>query len=152
MDKLVTHFRQKFAVAPLQNDSLLQADSQVKAKYEELNGVPFDCVISEPHVRRMISKLRLGCAAGADGISAEHLRYAVDSPLPLHLSMLLSACLRSGRLPDAFRLGLLVPILKKSHLNPKDPANYRPITISSIVSKLLELYVTEKADKRFHPM
>jgi len=124
----------------------------VKTKFEELNDAHIDCVISESHVRRLISKLRLGCAAGADGISAEHLRYATDSSLPLHLSMMLSGCLRFGCLPVAFRLGLLVPILKKSHLNPKDPSNYRPITISSIVSKLLELYVTEKADKRFHPM
>jgi hypothetical protein len=58
------------------------------------------------------------------------------------VSMLLSACLRFRCLSDAFHLGLRVPILKKSHLNPKDASNYRPITISSIVLKQLEMYAT----------
>jgi len=75
----------------------------------------------------------------------------MDTSLPLHLSMLLSLCLRFGCLPDAFRIGLLVPILKKAHLNARDPTKYRPITISSVTSKLLELYVTEKTEQRFNP-
>lgn len=107
--------------------------------------------ISEPHMKRLMAKLRLGCASGVDGITAENLRYSTETPLPLHLCRLMSVCLRFGCIPDVFSLGLLVPILKKTHLDPRIPSNYRPITISSITSKLLELFVSEKTDHRFDP-
>ena len=35
--------------------------------------------------------------------------------------------------------GLIVPILKKSSLNPNMAKNYRPVTLSSIHTKMLEL-------------
>ena len=33
----------------------------------------------------------------------------------------------------------MIPVLKKPSLNPSDPSNYRPIIVSSIFSKLLEM-------------
>ncbi len=35
----------------------------------------------------------------------------------------------------------MVPVLKKPNLNPSVPGNYRPIIVSSIFSKLLELLI-----------
>jgi hypothetical protein len=35
-------------------------------------------------------------------------------------------------------IGTIVPILKKPNLNPNDVANYRPITVSTSYSKLLQ--------------
>ena len=43
-----------------------------------------------------------------------------------------------------YRIGLLVPIIKKANIDPALPKNYRPITISVVLSKLLEHYVLEK--------
>ena len=151
VNKLADHFRQKFAAAPLRNEFLVQTDDEVKRKFNGLYGTQMDITISELHVKRLIRKLRLGCASGVDGISAENLRYSEETSLPLHLSRLMTVCLRFGCLPDVFSLGLLIPILKKAHLNPRLPSNYRPITVSSITSKLLELYVSEKTDHRFDP-
>ena len=36
-------------------------------------------------------------------------------------------------------MGLIIPILKKPSLNPNDPGSFRPVTLSSVFSKLLEL-------------
>ena len=55
----------------------------------------------------------MGCAAGIDGIKAEHNKYAANSKLPLHLSNLLSLCVTFGFVSDSFLAGSLVPILKK---------------------------------------
>ncbi len=42
-----------------------------------------------------IERLKPGCAAGVDGISSEHLKYAIDCPeLIYHLCVLLTLCLR----------------------------------------------------------
>jgi len=151
MPSLVEHFSRKFAAAPLQNYYLQDCDSEVQAKFDALSGIPLEVMISEFHVRRLIRRLRLGCAPGADGIMAEHLRSAINTALPFHLCALMTACFRFGCIPDAFNTGLLVPILKKPNLDAKKPANYRPITISSITSKVLELYIIEKTDKDFDP-
>ena len=42
-------------------------------------------------------------------------------------------------MPFAFNMGVIVRILKTATLDPNDPANYRPITPSSICAKFGEL-------------
>lgn len=53
---------------------------------------------------------------------------------------LFNRCLRAGRLPDSWKTSSIVPIPKGSE-NRDNPANYRPISLLSIVSKLLEKHV-----------
>ena len=152
IETLTDHFTQKFSSAQLRNEFLKRAQEQVQAKHRSISSQYYDNeIVSVQHVKRIIRKLRLGCASGIDGITAEHLRYAVNTDLPIYLSSMLTLCLRTGCLPDAFRKGLLVPILKKPHLDATKPTNYRPITVSSITSKLLELYVMESSEQEFDP-
>jgi len=40
--------------------------------------------------------------------------------------------------PSVFSLGIIVPILKKSTLDTNSPTSYRPITVSSVHTKLIE--------------
>ncbi len=49
-------------------------------------------------------------------------------------------------IPSTFCHGVIVPILKKSTLNPNEAENYRPITISNTLSKLLELMLIPDSD------
>ena len=100
--------------------------------------------VSESKIRRYIKQLKAGTAAGHDGITAEHIKSAINISLPLFISDLFSMCLQYGQVPDSFRTGLLVPIIKKANIDPALPKNYRPITISVVLSKLLEHYALEK--------
>ena len=50
-------------------------------------------------------------------------------------------CIKYGIVPTSFSHGLLIPILKKTTLDPTIAKNYRPITISNTLSKILELYI-----------
>ena len=60
-----------------------------------------------------------------------------------HLSVMLSLCLKYDIVPISFTKGVLVPLLKKTTMDPSVPNNYRPVTVSSTLSKLLEVYVLE---------
>ena len=58
---------------------------------------------------------------------------------------MLTLCIQFGVVPDNFRRGMLIPIPKKAGCDTTEPNNcMRPITVSSIFSKLLELYVLEE--------
>ena len=55
--------------------------------------------------------------------------------------------------PETFLSGVLVPIPKKVGCDTSNPKNWRPITICSIFSKVLELYILEScSDHHFHDL
>lgn len=108
--------------------------------------------VSEQRLKRLIRRLRRGCSPGVDGLAPEHICYGLQTTLPLHLSLLLTVCLRFGCFPHSFCMGRLVPVLKKPQLDPSAPSSYRPITVSVVISKLLEKYILEECDDfRMHP-
>ena len=90
-------------------------------------------------VELVISKLKRNSSAGHDGITAEHLIFGKSNVLLSHLSRALSLTMTYSIVPDVLTIGIIIPILKKSFLNPNVPANYRPITVSSIYAKMIEL-------------
>ena len=40
-------------------------------------------------------------------------------------------------MPYSFCRGLLVPVMKKANLDPTECKSYRPITVSSVISKMI---------------
>ena len=89
-------------------------------------------IVSEAKVRKYLRHLKGNTAAGYDGVTAEHLKFATASKLPLHISALFTQCVRFGIIPEQFNNGLVIPLLKKPTLNPTDPGSYRPITVSVV--------------------
>ena len=79
---------------------------------------------------------------GADDISSEHYKYALDTSLPLHLSSILTLCLRFGTIPETFLHGILIPIYKKGK-DPEAASSYKPVNLSVVMTKILELYILE---------
>ena len=70
----------------------------------------------------------------------------MDDIFILHLSILLSLCLTGGIVPHGFCTSTLTPILKKTNADPANPKNYRPVTVSSVLSKILELHIIDEFD------
>ena len=56
-------------------------------------------------------------------------------------SVMFTTCTEYWIVNTSFSRGLLVPILKKTTLDPTIAKNYRPITFSNTLSKILELYI-----------
>ena len=86
-----------------------------------------------------IKSLKKSPSSGYDGITVSHLFYAISDPLIKVLYELYSAIITTSTVPDTFAVGIIVPILKKATLCSNDPNNYRPITLSSVHSKIVEL-------------
>ena len=64
-------------------------------------------------VESVISKMKLGKAAGLDGLTVEHLRYCNGS-LPGILAKLFNLMLHVGCVPVEFGMSFTVPILKNN--------------------------------------
>ena len=132
------------------------AEVKVKDHYGRLC-VPNDrsnpTIVSIQFIINYIKILNTKCSPGIDGIYSEHLKYAVNSSIPLHISTLISLCVTYGHVPDSFFKGILIPIIKKRNLTPSNPRNYRPIIMSTTFSKLLELHILNSSNEHsFDPM
>jgi len=64
--------------------------------------------ISAELVDKGIPEMKLGKAAGCDGIEAKHLRYA-HPRIRVMLSLLFNAMISHGMVPSMFGLGITVP-------------------------------------------
>ena len=114
----------------------------------------FDChknkmlnvVVSEADVDQLIAKLSKNCAPGIDGITTEHLLYGRSSTLLSFLANLYTCILCSNTIPQIFQVGVIIPLLKKSTLDPNSTNSYRPITLSSTHAKMIELFMKPEDD------
>ena len=138
------YFSNKFKKPTMESESMRMAAVKVNERHNKLRNRNSMVFISGYWVHKYIKNLKAACAASLDGLQAEHLKYATNEMLITHLCTLMSLCLTYGVVPDSFCKGLVVPILKKSNLDPSVPQNYRPITNSSVLSKLLEMYILDQ--------
>ena len=142
---LVEHFRTKFTRDNNERNDFLESREVVAEHYNKLADTKMNYVFSEHRLQQCIDKLRVGRAAGIDGVLAEHIKYSSGSGVLARLSSMLTLCLRFGVVPKGFQQDLLIPILKKVNSDPSDPTKYRPITISSTLAKILEIYILEES-------
>ena len=135
-------------------DTIQEAEATVSQRYEEIkDNMELNYVITKSMILAHLSKLRTGCAAGIDGITAEHLKWAKDSRILPTICCMLTLCIRFGIVPDSFTKGLLIPLLKKPNIDPTIPKHYRPIVISSTFSKLLEILILDACgEHEFHDL
>ena len=108
--------------------------------------------VNQDQVDMLISNLCQNKSPGLDGITAEHLIYGKSSLLCSLLASLYTVLLSRTCVPTLFTTGLIVPILKKSTFNPNIAHNYRPITLSSIHTNMVEALIlpdTDLSDTQF---
>jgi hypothetical protein len=77
---------------------------------------------------------------GTDGIPTSVLKKGVEV-LAGPISHLVNRSLAEGRLPAAYKIGLVHPIHKGKGKPREDPGSYRPVTILPAMSKVLETIV-----------
>ena len=95
-------------------------------------------VLKIDEVHFFLTSLDTSKATGPDGISAYMLKSTASSITP-SVTTLLNLSLRTGCLPKEWKRSSVVPIPKKS--SATTPNNYRPISLLSIVSNVLERHV-----------
>ena len=78
---------------------------------------------------------------GRDSVPTE-LIVANKDIISVTLSDLFNQCMTNGVFPDSYKIGRIVPILKKG--DPKIVSNYRPISILPVFSKILEKIIHKR--------
>jgi hypothetical protein len=81
--------------------------------------------------------MKQGKCSDENGIAAEHF-FNAPYNLFVRLKLLFNAMLRHSYVPKQFRYGFMIPLIKNNQGNHADVKNYRGITISLIISKILE--------------
>ena len=97
-----------------------------------------EITISPAQVFSALKSLDAGKATGPDGIGNTVLK-SCASALCVPISIVSQISLNSGFFPKIWKQANVVPIFKKGEKNCK--ANYRPISLLSNVSKVLERLV-----------
>ena len=78
VNTLKDYFTDKFSYCKTtENDLVSSLRKQVENKVSMIENVTYDFVFSEHLMRQFIGNLKTNCAPGADGITSEHLKYAV---------------------------------------------------------------------------
>ena len=108
-------------------------------------------VVSVEEVAKLLPRLKRGSAPGPDSVTAEHLIFGQCSELLKAIAILFTMCFSTGRVPASFSTSVVKPMLKKSGMDPNELDNYRPISLTSVLSKLLELLVLAELESSFAP-
>jgi len=95
------------------------------------------------HLRQLKSKTSFG----PDGLTSMFLKNLAPS-LALPLSILFSSSFDSGNLPDIWKMATVTPVFKKGQTC--DPSNYRPISLTCVLCKLMESIINVSVIKYLH--
>ena len=89
-------------------------------------------------IRKLLEGLNTTKSSGPDGLhplALKELREVIAKPL----ATIFNASLQKGIVPDIWKRGNIVALYKKG--DKSDPGNYRPVSLTSVVCKLMERLV-----------
>ena len=115
----------------------------------ELHNTPEDFLCCVEEIYNYLSTLDTSKATGPDGISARMLKETANTIAP-SVTALLNLSLHSGSVPSQWKKSLIVPIPKTS--SATTPNDYRPISLLSILSKVLERHIISNQLHQVHPI
>ena len=95
--------------------------------------------VSEDGVRKLLRELIPHKACGPDKVHPRVLKELADEVAPI-LTMIYKSSLKTGLVPSDWRTANVAPIFKKGE--HYDPANYRPVSLTSVPCKILEHIIT----------
>ena len=139
-----------FTLLNKRNPSLNTDNSHVQRVLSELESrFHSDTIVSDlldrkfnvDEVENGIKRLKAGKATGMDAVSNNILKCASKLLSPF-ITNLFNCILHSEIFPEAWGLGIIVPLFKSGE--PEDPNNYRGISINSCISKLFTMLLNDR--------
>ncbi len=95
-------------------------------------------------VKKKLTQLKIKKATGPDGIPARVLRECAVA-LSRPLARLYNLSMKRGIVPNDWKCANVVPVYKSG--DRSDPNNYRPISLLSIIGKVMESIVNDNVKK-----
>ena len=135
----ITHINAKAKANILNNQLGSVFTKENKESLPDLGPSPYpelpDLEICSDGVEKLLEELNPNKAQGPDNIPSRLLKdYSKFLAKPL--TLIYQASLHQGTIPDDWREGIVTPLFKKG--DRSSPANYRPISLTSICCKILE--------------
>ena len=109
--------------------------SHYETNIDFTNDSSFDIDFSAARVKPLLDSLDINKAQGPDGINGSVLRNCSET-LSYPLSILFNLVDNTGYIPQEWKVANVVPVYKKDDKNKV--TNYRPISLTSLVMKVLE--------------
>ena len=94
-------------------------------------------VINVHELRKIVGRLKNNKAVGNGGIPSVVYKFASERLLTM-MSIFLSGCMLTGKLPSTLMNEVIIPLLKCKSKDPSDVNHYRPISIATAHSWVLE--------------
>ena len=91
--------------------------------------------ITEAHVEQLLHALRIDKSPGPDQIHPKVLK-EVASQIAKPLAIIYQLSVSHGTVPHQWKVANVSPIFKKG--SRSSPENYRPVSLTSVLSKILE--------------
>ena len=100
---------------------------------------------TEQEVKEAIKSLKNGKSPGEDMVLNEFVKESANHILPFYTN-LFNTVLMSGEIPETWTTGIIVPIFKKKG-DPRDPSNYRGVTLVSVLGKIFTKMLNDRLEK-----
>ncbi|RUM93187.1 MAG: hypothetical protein DSZ28_08770, partial [Thiothrix sp.] len=134
------HFEDVFRKCSNPVTSTLSLGDEVVTQFHE----ELDSQITHSEVKKALQKLRCGKAPGLDLIMGEHLKLSCNYITPF-LVKLFQTLFEKQCYPQEWNRSIIVPLFKSG--DKLNPANYRGISLLSIVSKLFTSILTDRLQR-----
>ena len=133
-EELNKYFASVFTVEDING---LQEETSIQRNKTPLS----NCNFSDNAVIKALNKINANKTSGPDCIAPRVLKEA-KFQLCRPLSILFTKSFNSGKIPNDWKLANVTPIEKKG--NKATPSNYRPISLTSVVCKLMESIIRDQ--------
>ena len=109
---------------------------------QNLRQIPLEFSIDE--VRKLLQKLKTGKSPGPDGFHPRFINELADE-LCLPLYLIFKSSVSCAKIPKQWKFARVSAIYKKG--NRKVASNYRPVSITSIICRMLETIIRDNVVK-----
>ena len=125
---------------PSDNGEMISIDTEINIRVKD--GVTAYNICVDDTVKG-VRRLKLGKSDGEEGLSSDHI---INGPRLLYvlLTVVFNSMLIHGVSPESMLVGTMIPIPKERRQLRCTSDNFRAITLSSIVGKLLDLIILSK--------